>query len=104
MPKTWFELVVWLGMSASAGFCEEFVFRGYFTQQFHAWTGSAAFAVILQGVVFGLSHGYYYKLMIVITVHGCLLGWFAHWRKSSLPGMLAHGLQDALGGTLAFFS
>jgi membrane protease YdiL (CAAX protease family) len=104
VPKTWLELVVWLGMSASAAFCEEFAFRGYFTRQFRAWTGSNAFAIVLQGIVFGLSHGYYFKLMVIIMVHGCLLGWFAHWRKSLLPGMLAHGLQDALGGVLAFFS
>jgi hypothetical protein len=104
VPKTWIELVVWLVMSASAAFCEELVFRGYFTRQFRAWTGSAALAIILQGVMFGLSHGYYYKLMVIITVHGCLLGLFAHWRKSLLPGMLAHGLQDALGGTIAFLS
>jgi membrane protease YdiL (CAAX protease family) len=104
VPKTWLELLIWLAMSASGAFCEEFAFRGYFTRQFRAWTGSAAFAIVLQGIVFGLSHGYYYKLMVVIMVHGCLLGCFAHWRMSLLPGMLAHGLQDALGGVLAFFS
>lgn len=104
VPKTGFELTVWLALSATGGFCEELVFRGYFTRQFRAWTGSPIWALILQGVVFGLSHGYYYKMMVIIMVHGWLLGLFAYWRKSLLPGMLAHGLQDAFGGVVAFFS
>jgi uncharacterized protein len=103
-PKTAFELVVWLGLSATAGFCEELTFRGYLTRQFSAWTGSRVFAIVLQGVVFGLAHGYYGKVMVVIVVQGWLLGLLAHWRKSLRPGMLAHGLQDAVGGVVAFFS
>jgi uncharacterized protein len=103
-PKTGFELVVWLGLSATGGFCEELTFRGYLTQQFSAWTGSRVFAIVLQGVVFGLAHGYYQKVMVVIMVQGWLLGLLAYWRKSLRPGMLAHGLQDAIGGLVAFFS
>jgi hypothetical protein len=57
-----------------------------------------------KGVVFGLAHGYYGKVMVVIMVQGWLLGLFAYWRKSLRPGMLAHGLQDAIGGLVAFFS
>ena len=103
-PKTAFELVVWLGLSATGGFCEELTFRGYLTRQFSAWTGSRKFAIVLQGVVFGLAHGYYQKVMIVIMVQGWLLGLFAYWRKSVRPGMLAHGLQDTIGGLVAFLS
>jgi len=103
-PKTAFELVVWLGMSATAGFCEEVVFRGYLTRQFGAWTGSLVFAVILQGIVFGLAHGYYHQGMVVIMVQAWLLGLLAGWRKSLRPGMLGHGLQDAIGGVVAFLS
>ena len=91
-------------MAATAGFCEELTFRGYLTRQFNAWTGSRVFAVVLQGVAFGLAHGYYQRVMLVIMVQGWLLGLFAYWRKSLRPGMLAHGLQDAIGGLVAFFS
>lgn len=104
MPKSAFELLVWLGMSATAGFCEELVFRGYLTRQFGAWTGSRLFALVLQGVVFGLAHGYYFKTMALIVVHGWLLGLLAYWRKSLRPGMLAHVLQNGVGGVVAFFS
>jgi membrane protease YdiL (CAAX protease family) len=104
VPKTAFELVAWLGLSVTGGFCEELIFRGYLTRQFGAWTGSRAFGLILQGVAFGLGHGYYGKAMLAIMVHGWLLGLLASWRKSLRPGMLAHGLQDALGGVAAFFA
>ncbi len=104
LPKTWFELAVWLGLSATGGFCEELIFRGYLTRQFGGWTGSRVWGIVLQGVAFGLGHGYYGRLMLAIMVHGCLLGVLAYWRKSLLPGILAHGIQDALGGVVGFFS
>jgi len=103
-PKTVVELVVWLGLAATGGFCEELTFRGYLVRQFSAWTGSRVFAIVLQGAVFGLAHGYYEKVMVLIMVQGWLLGLLAYWRKSLRPGMLAHGLQDAIGGLVAFFS
>jgi len=103
-PKTMFELLVFLVLAASAGFAEELVFRGYLTKQLSAWTNSSAIAVILQGTVFGLAHGFYGKAMLAVMVQGWLLGLLAHWRKSLRVGMLAHGLQDSIGGIVAFFS
>ncbi|MGB8885185.1 MAG: hypothetical protein WCC87_00585 [Candidatus Korobacteraceae bacterium] len=44
------------------------------------------------------------KVMLAIMVHGWLLGLLAYWRKSLLPGIPAHGLQDTLGGVVGFFS
>jgi hypothetical protein len=104
IPHTVFELVVWMGLSVTGGFCEELIFRGYLTRQFSAWTSSRAWGIVLQGVAFGLGHGYYGIAMLAIMVHGWLLGLLAYWRKSLRPGMLAHGLQDALGGMLGFFA
>jgi len=103
-PTTVLECVASLGLSAIAGFCEELVFRGYLTRQFSAWTGSPAFGILLQGAAFGLAHGYYHRVMLAIMVQGWLFGLFAHWRRSLLPGMLAHGMQDGLGNAVAFFS
>jgi membrane protease YdiL (CAAX protease family) len=103
-PKTVFELLVFMALAASAGFGEELLFRGYLSQQFGAWTGSRAIAIILQGIVFGLAHGFYGKAMLAVMLQGGLLGLLAHWRKSLRPGMLAHGLQDTIGGLVAFFS
>jgi membrane protease YdiL (CAAX protease family) len=104
-PETVLELLLWLVMSATAGFCEEFVFRGYLTEQFSAWSGSRPLAIVLQAVVFGLGHAYYSPgIMLVVALLGLFLGLLAHWRKSLRPGMLFHGLQDGLGGVVAFVS
>ena len=71
-------------------------------RQFGAWSGSTGCRPDPAGVAFGFSHGYYGKAVIAIMVHGCLLGLLAWWRKSLLPGMLAHGLQDSLGVIIPF--
>ena len=96
--------MLWQGLAATAGFCEQLIFRGYLIQQFRAWTGNLMFAILLQGVLFGLAHGYYGRVMVAITVQGWLLGLLAYWRKNLRPGMMAHVMQDGIGGVVAFFS
>jgi membrane protease YdiL (CAAX protease family) len=73
-------------------------------RQFRAWSGSWVVAVIAQSVAFGLAHGYYLRAMVAIMTYGCLLGLLAHWRKSLRPGMIAHALQDVLGGVLGYLT
>jgi membrane protease YdiL (CAAX protease family) len=102
LPKTGFELFVWLALAWTAGFCEELVFRGYLMRQFGSWTGSRAAGLILQGVAFGLAHGYQGMAMLTIMAEGWVLGLLASWRKSLRPGMLSHGVQDSLGSIVAF--
>jgi uncharacterized protein len=38
--------------------------------------------------------------MLLIAVYGTTFGLLAIWRRSLRPGMLAHFLQDAIGGIL----
>ncbi|MGI8508129.1 MAG: CPBP family intramembrane glutamic endopeptidase [Gemmatimonadaceae bacterium] len=93
------EIPVWLALSASAGFAEEIVFRGYFQRQFSALTGSTWLAWALQAVLFGVSHGYQgIEACAKITIYGALFGLVALWRKSLRPGMIAHALTDAVAG------
>jgi len=104
MPVTSAEMVLWVVMSLTAGFCEEVIFRGYLQRQFSALTRFFAGGIGLQAIAFGLSHGYQgWKLMLLITVYGLCFGLLAHWRRSLRPGMLAHALQDTAGGLLARF-
>ncbi|MFY9559093.1 MAG: CPBP family intramembrane glutamic endopeptidase [Terriglobales bacterium] len=101
LPQSWLEIVLWLALSASAGVCEEIVFRGYFQKQFQALTGSVALAVVLQALVFGAGHAYQgMKQVVVIGVLGALYGVLAAWRKSLRPGMIAHTWSDVFGGLL----
>jgi len=102
IPQTPLELAVYLVMALSAGFCEELIFRGYLMRQLSAWTGSRTAGLLLQGIVFGLAHAYYRWVMVAIAVLAWLLGILARWRRSLLPGMLFHAVQDSLGGVIAF--
>ena len=42
----------------TAGFCEEFVFRGYGSGNFFAITGRVDLAIVFQAIVFGIAHMY----------------------------------------------
>jgi uncharacterized protein len=104
MPRTAAEMLVWTCLSVTAGFCEEFIFRGYLQRQFFALTGKAGFAVVLQAIVFGSAHIYQgWKGALTITVYGALFGILAAWRKSLRPGMMQHAAQDTFTGLIASF-
>jgi uncharacterized protein len=101
LPQTNTELAVYLLLALTAGFCEETIFRGYLQRQFSALTRSAAGGIVLQGIAFGAGHGYQgWKYMVVIAVFGTMFGLLAYWRKSLRPGMIAHFVQDGIGGTV----
>jgi len=99
LPHTGLEAAVYLLLALTAGICEEMIFRGYMQHQFTVWTGSAAVGVALQGILFGIAHAYMGSGMVmVIGVFGCIFGLLTWWRKSLRPGIMAHFLQDAIGG------
>jgi hypothetical protein len=100
LPQGGLERTVFLLLTITAGICEEAIFRGYLQRQFTGWTKSAALGIALQGILFG---GYHSQLglvsVITNAVGGALLyGTLAAWRRSLRPGMIAHTLNDAVGG------
>lgn len=101
LPRTPGEVILWLANSVSAGFCEEFVFRGYVQRQLLAWTSQAWLSILGQGVIFGLMHAYQgWRPVLRICAIGILFGVLAAWRKSLRPGMIAHGWYDIWAGWL----
>lgn len=95
LPHGRVEMSLWIAMSLTAGFSEELIFRGYLQQQAALLTGRPVIAILLQSLMFGLSHGYQgMKNMALISVLGLLYGMLALWRKSLLPGMLVHAAMD----------
>jgi uncharacterized protein len=102
LPRTVPEVLCWIGTSASAGFCEEFVFRGYFQRQFLAVSQSPWASVAAQGLVFGAMHAYQgWRPAVVISVLGVLFGCLAAWRMTLRVGMVAHAWMDVWGGWLS---
>ncbi len=93
--------MAWIPGALSAGFCEELAFRGYLQQQFQSITGSAGsagWAVLVQAVVFGIGHLYEGMDAVArIMLFGVLFGLLALWRKSLVPGMIAHAWSDIFG-------
>lgn len=101
-PQGLAQVAVYLLLVVTAGFCEELIFRGYLQRQFTALTQTAAGGIVLQGILFGASHGYQgWRFMSLITVFGIMFGLLALWRGTLRPGMIAHFLQDGVGGLLA---
>lgn len=103
-PKTGSEVLVWIALSATAGFCEETIFRGYLQRQFLAWTRHPATAIVLSALIFGAGHLYQsYKNAVVITLYGIMFGILA-WKRGSLrPGIMTHVWHDAIFGILLRF-
>jgi membrane protease YdiL (CAAX protease family) len=102
LPQTHLEMILWVLLSVTGGFCEEVIYRGYLQRQFSALTRSLMGGIALQAAVFGLSHGYQgWKLMFIIALYGAGFGLLAQWRRSLRPGILAHALQDIASGLLA---
>jgi uncharacterized protein len=103
MPHSPREAAMWPLLTLTAGFCEEFIYRGYLQKQIGILAQSAWVGMIASSVIFGLSHGYQGpKLMMVITVYGMCFALLAHFRKSTRPGMMAHAWQDSLAGLLRY--
>jgi hypothetical protein len=102
-PSSPRELIVFLGLAATAGFCEEIIFRGYLQRTFTSLTRSSFAGITLSAAVFGASHGYQGAArMVQIGVFGLLFGLLAHFRKSLRPGMIAHAWHDGIVGVFLY--
>jgi uncharacterized protein len=99
LPQGVTEKILWVGVSASAGICEELAFRGYFQRQFAALAHSRWKALFVQAALFGISHGYQgVEACVRIAAFGLLFGALALWRRSLRPGMVAHAWGDIASG------
>ena len=99
LPATLSESVVWVAVSLAAGICEELVYRGYLQGQLWSLTKSLPAALALQSVIFGFGHIYQgWKPALVTAIYGLVFGLVAAWRRTIVPGAIAHALVDILGG------
>lgn len=104
IPHSTLEIIIWLLVAATAGFCEEVIYRGYLQRQIGAAANAMWLGILAQGIIFGASHGYEGpQRMVLIAVYGCMFGVLAYWRKSLRPGMMAHFMQDSIAGIGARF-
>jgi len=57
MPRDELERRTWIGLSLTAGFCEELLYRGFLTWYLMNWLPGVA-AVLVSAAIFGLAHLY----------------------------------------------
>ncbi|HEX4007134.1 MAG TPA: CPBP family intramembrane glutamic endopeptidase [Acidobacteriaceae bacterium] len=100
-PSSAGEMLLWIALSVSAGFCEEFVFRGYFLRQLSSPLHRLWLGFIGSSLIFGLAHAYEGASgMIAITAFGALFCGLAILRRSLRPGMIAHAWHDIFSGAM----
>jgi uncharacterized protein len=101
LPHGATELAFWIVLSLSAGICEEAIYRGYLQRQFTALTQNVPAGIVFSAVLFGAAHSYQGpRQALQIAILGLMGGILAHWWGSVRPGMIAHTLQDVLGGLM----
>lgn len=100
-PQSTLELILWLCLSVTAGFCEEVLFRGYFQMQCTRLVRNRWVALVIVSILFGLGHGYEgAQRMVLIALLGFAFGVMSLCRRSLRPAMAAHALQDTISGLL----
>jgi uncharacterized protein len=100
-PRGTMEVFLWICLSATAGFCEEVLFRGYFQRQFTRLLRCRWSALVVVSILFGLGHGYEGpQRMALIAILGFAFGLMSLLRKSLRPAMMAHTMQDTISGLL----
>ena len=102
MPRTAREYRWFLGLSLTAGVCEELICRGYFTWVVAPWLGAiGAVAVVSAG--FGIGHAYQGRTgMVKTAMVGAAMGAIMLATGWLIPAMIAHALVDAGSGTVVF--
>lgn len=104
LPRTRTELTWFGGVSLTAGFCEEFLYRGYFIWALSpqlGWWGAAALSVVL----FASGHAYQgWNGVLRTGVVGALFTVVVALFDSLWPAIVLHGLVDLGGGVMAWLA
>ena len=110
-PTTAFELLLWIGMSLTAGFCEEHIFRGYLLRQalsfFRIVGAPQRFATVLSIAVTSLLFGslHLYEGVggaIFVGMLGLVFAILALRFGNLRAVIVAHSAQDFLVGLFLF--
>ena len=99
IPQTRGEKLTFVGVSITAGICEEIIFRGFLLATLRVATGSALAAVLISAVAFAIAHAHQSisggiragLLGLVLTVPVILTG-------SLYPSIAAHIIVDVVAG------
>jgi len=103
LPHSRAEYRWFLALSATAGVCEELLYRGYLTWFLSPWLGvGGAFAAVV--ALFGIGHAYQGRRGAVrATVAGAVMSAVVLLTGWLLPAMIIHAMVDASSGTAGYW-
>jgi membrane protease YdiL (CAAX protease family) len=102
IPRTREEQLWFLTLAATAGFCEELLFRGYLPWLLVPWLGSIG-SMTLAVILFGLGHAYQGRSGIVkVMITGAVMAIVVLATRSLIPAMLLHALIDTEAATAGY--
>jgi membrane protease YdiL (CAAX protease family) len=97
LPRSVSEKIFWLFLALGAALSEEITFRGYIITRLRIVTGSYWVGAILSSLAFSVGHLYQGVAGLFLTfIYGMLFSGLFVARKSVVPCIIAHFLQDAL--------
>jgi membrane protease YdiL (CAAX protease family) len=112
-PSTPFDLLLWIAVSCTAGFCEEHIFRGYLLKQALALTArtglsrlfAIALSIVITSLIFGSLHLYEgIGGALLVSVLGTVYAVIALKLGNLRAVIVAHFLQDFCAGLFIFLS
>ncbi len=104
-PSSFKDLIIFIGLVwIFIGPCEELFFRGALQNAFTRWRGPMV-GILLTGVLFGIAH---FDVELWIRSVGAVLigmiyGVVYFYRKSLIPVIVAHSLNDTISFVLVFY-
>ena len=101
VPHTTAEYRWFVGLSVTAGICEELLYRGFLVWALRHWVG-LGWAAAISVIVFAAGHAYQGKDVVRPFVGGVLLQCIALLTGSILPGILVHTMLDIMSGTSGY--
>ena len=93
--SAWVQILLAALATLAAPLCEELLFRGVFYNAAKLKVGVWP-AIILTGLIFGFVHPVGISEMVPLAVLGGVFAWMAETRKSLVPSMLGHFLQNSM--------
>jgi membrane protease YdiL (CAAX protease family) len=102
LPHTPTERAIFRAVSATAGVCEELLFRGFLIWYLSAWMGPLA-AVIVSSIIFGFAHIYLgYKQVPITGLVGLIMAGLVFASGSLVPAIILHAAVDWNSGDLGY--
>jgi len=101
-PRKASELPAFFGVSLTAGFCEELLFRGFLIWALQPLVG-LWLAAVLSALLFGAAHAYQGLDGVIRTgLFGLVFTAIVLLTRSLWPAIVLHAVVDAMGGVLAW--